>query len=205
MSYRADMLTPAVRTVDVPFERGEQRVLLRNVAWRDYIIVREAIESPSVKMTYCEGVLEIMSPSRGHEHDTKMIARLVELYAFLRRIPLNGYRSTTFRSEAAERGCEPDESYTVGRTLSNNQFPDIVIEVVHTNPLLDKLEVYRAFGVSEVWTFEDGSFVVHALVDGIYQQIERSRFLPDLDLELVARLAAYDDQQQALEELRARA
>jgi hypothetical protein len=45
-------------------------VLITGVAWRDYVIVREAIDSPGVKMTYCE----IMGPSRGHEYDKKIIA-----------------------------------------------------------------------------------------------------------------------------------
>jgi Uma2 family endonuclease len=184
------------------FDRGERRVLISGVAWRDYVIVREAIDSPGIRMTYCEGSLEIMSPSRGHEFDKKVIARLVELYAFVRRLPLNGYGSTTFRKEAKERGCEPDECYTVERQLQDGEFPDIVLEVIHTSPLLDKLSVYHAFAVPEVWLFEDGKFVVHGWTEAGYQLLERSRLLPDLDLVLLARLAAYDDQQRALEELR---
>ena len=197
------MATPAIRAPSAPFERGERRVLISGVAWRDYVIVREAIDSPGIQMTYCEGSLEIMSPSRGHEYDKKIIARLVELYVFVRRLPLNAYGSTTFRKEAAERGCEPDECYAVGRVLDDAGFPDIVLEVIHTNPLLDKLDVYRAFGVSEVWQFENGQFVIQGLGEHGYQPIERSRLLPELDFVLLARLAAYDDQQRALEELRA--
>ena len=68
-------------------------------------------------MTYCEGMLELMSPSFGHEVDKTSIARLVELYGFLRRLRLNGYGSTTFRREARQRGAEPDECYCVGRQI----------------------------------------------------------------------------------------
>jgi hypothetical protein len=35
-----------------------------------------------------------------------------------------------------------------------------------------------------------------------YDLIERSQFLPELDLALIARLAAHPDQQDALDELR---
>jgi hypothetical protein len=30
---------------------------------RDYVILREALDTPGLRMTYCEGALELMSPS----------------------------------------------------------------------------------------------------------------------------------------------
>ena len=44
-----------------------------------------------------------------------------------------------------------------------NEFPEIVLEVIHTSPLLNKLEVYAGFGVAEVWIFKDGAFTLYAL------------------------------------------
>src|SRR4051812_15447353 len=81
----------------------EQRMLLHGVSWKDYVILREALDTPGLRMTYCEGMLELTSPSFGHEADKKSIARLVELYGFLRRLRLNGYGSITFpaRGQAA--------------------------------------------------------------------------------------------------------
>jgi Uma2 family endonuclease len=180
----------------------EQRMLINGVSWKDYVLLREALDTPGLRMTYCEGMLELMSPSFGHEVDKKSIARLVELYGFLRRLRLNGYGSTTFRREAKQRGCEPDECYCVGRAMNEAEFPDIVLEVIHTNPLLDKLHVYAGLGVPEVWLFRHGAFEVHRLAGDHYELVERSRFLPELDLSLIARLAACPDQQDALDELR---
>lgn len=177
-------------------------MLLNGVSWKDYVILREALDTPGLRMTYCEGMLELMSPSFGHEADKKSIARLVELYGFLRRLRLNGYGSTTFRREARQRGAEPDECYCVGRAMKEAEFPDIALEVIHTNPLLDKLHVYVGLGVAEVWLFRHGAFEVYRLAGDHYDRIERSSFLPDLDLALIARLAAYPDQQDALDELR---
>ena len=119
----------------------EQRMVIPGVRWKDYVILREALDTPGLRMTYCEGTLELMSPSLAHEADKKSIARLVELYAFVRRVRLNGYGSTTFGREARERGAQPDECYCIGRTLKEGELPDIVLEVIHTNPLLDKLHV----------------------------------------------------------------
>jgi len=180
----------------------EQRMLLHGVRWKDYVILREALDMPGLRMTYCEGMLELMSPSFGHGVDTKAIARLIEFYGFLLRMRLNGYRSTTFRREAQQRGVEPDECYCVGRAMTEGEFPDIALEVVRTNPLLDKLTVYAGFGVREVWVFQDGAFALHRLAGDRYERVERSGFLPALDFALIARLAAYPDQQDALDELR---
>jgi len=178
-------------------------MLINGVTWKDYVILREALDTPGLRMTYCEGTLELMSPSLAHEVDKKSIARLVELYAFLRRLRLNGYGSTTFRRQAKERGAEPDECYCIGRVLKDEgQFPDIVLEVIHTAPLLDKLHVYIGFGVPEVWLFKDGAFEIYRLAGDHYDRVERSRFLPELDFALIARLAACEDQQDALDELR---
>lgn len=177
----------------------EQRMLIHGVSWKDYVILREALDTPGLRMTYLRGSLELMSPSRAHEVGKKLVARLLEHYAFRRRLPLNGYGSTTFRHEAKERGAEPDECYAWGRSIDEGQFPDLVLEVIVTSPLLDKLEVYAGFGVPEVWLFRNGVIEVHRLAGESYERVERSVLVPELDLALVARLAAGTDQLAALE------
>jgi Uma2 family endonuclease len=181
----------------------EQRMLLRNVAWKEYVILRELLDGPALRMTYLRGALELMSPSPEHELWKKNIARLVELYAHVRRIDLRGYGSTTFKSEAAERGAEPDECYLIGKKLAD--FPDIVLEVVRTAPLVDKLAIYVAFGVPEVWIFRDGAFTLHALApaSSTYLVVPTSRLMPELDFALVARFAMREDTAQALREFEA--
>jgi Uma2 family endonuclease len=145
-----------------------------------------------------------MSPSRNHERSKTILARLIELYAFLERLPLNGYGSTTFRREAKERGAEPDECWCVGRVMNEGEMPQIVLEVIETSPLLDKLDVYDGFEVPEVWIFEKGAFSLHQRRKaGGYTRIARSRLLPSLDFELLARFAQRQDQQAALEEFAA--
>lgn len=171
------------------------------VSWKDYVILREALDTPGLRMTYCKGVLELMSPSRAHERNKKTIARLIETYAFLLRLPLNGYGSTTFRREAKERGAEPDECWRLGSEMREGETPDIVLEVIETSPILDKLDVYDGLDVPEVWLFEAGAFSLHRRRRrGGYDRIARSRFLPALDFRLVARFAEREDQHVALAE-----
>jgi len=196
------MVIAAAPVPETPPASVEQRILVNGVSWKDYIIAREALDTPGLRMTYCEGTLELRTSSFAHEVDKTSIARLVELYGFLRRLRLNGYGSTTFRREARQRGCEPDECYCAGRAIKEAEFPDIALEVIHTNPLLDKLHVYVGLGVPELWLFRHGAFEIYRLAGDHYDRIERSGFLPELDLALIARLAAYPDQQDALDELR---
>lgn len=182
----------------------EQRMLIHGVSWKDYVIVRDTLDRPGLRMTYCEGALELMSPSRNHEFWKKSVARLIETYAFVRRLPLLGYGSTTFRNEVKERGVEPDECWRVGSHMKDGEIPDIVLEVICTNPLLDKLHVYDGLGVPEVWIWKSGVFEIFARApEGGYVSVPRSPALPELDFALVAPFVTREDQDVALHEMAA--
>jgi Uma2 family endonuclease len=178
-----------------PSSSDEQRVLIGNVPWATYVMLRDSIDSPSVRMTYLEGRLEIMSPSREHEVDKKQIARLLELFCLERDIPLFGYGSTTFRNEEKQRGLEPDECYSRG---ADKEIPDIALEVVKTHGALDKLDVYRGLAIREVWVHEAGAFRILALRSDHYELIPASEVLPEVDLARLASLAEERDQHAAL-------
>ena len=61
----AQVLPPeSPRTVD-----DGVRFILHGVSWGRYVLIRELLDDqPGLRMTYLEGTLEIMSPSREHEH-----------------------------------------------------------------------------------------------------------------------------------------
>ena len=183
----------------------EQRVLLTNVPWSVYVMLRDSLDSPGLRMTYLKGDLELMSPSKLHEVNKTQIARLLELFCLERDIPLFGYGSTTFRREDAERGLEPDECYSRGR---ERDVPEVALEVVVTHGTIDKLEVYRGLGIRELWVFESGAFRVLSLRGDAYARIDASEVFPEVDLTRIAHFAVQDDQHAALrafrDELRSR-
>jgi Uma2 family endonuclease len=182
----------------------DQHMIVRGVSWKDYILLREALDTPGLRMTFCEGVLELMSPSRNHELWKTTVARLIELYAFLRELPLLGYGSTTFRSEAKERGVEPDECWRVGSQMQEGEFPDIVLEVIHTSPILDKLHVYDGFDIPEVWLWKDNAFEIYLRKHGGgYELSKASALLPAVDFAVVAQFVTREDQDVALREFAA--
>jgi Uma2 family endonuclease len=190
----------AAAVASPPRSPAEQRVLAHGVSWKEYCAIRELLDGP--QMTYLHGELELMVPSFEHELWKTNIARLVELYADATGIDLYGYGGMTLKNEMAQHGCEPDECYLIGGELS--RYPQIVLGVVHTNPLLDKLEAYAQMGVPEVWVFEDGAFRIHLLDAGTksYRVAERSALTPGLDFRMLARYAVRRDTPQALREFR---
>jgi Uma2 family endonuclease len=179
----------------------EQRILL-HVSWNEYVQMRDLLEDGNLRMTYLKGCLELMSPSPLHEIWKTNIARFVELFCHIREIDLHGYGSTTFKRVLEERGAEPDECYLIGKQLQD--YPEIVLEVIHTAPLLNKLEIYSEMQVAEVWIFRDGQFTLYALQQDTYQVVDRSERIPGLDFKDLAMFVMRTDTPQALREFDAR-
>jgi len=178
----------------------EQRFLLNGVDWRTYSVLRELLDSPGLRMTYLEGALELMSPSRRHEVLKSMLGRLIEVFALERDVPLYAYGSTTFRHEAKEAGLEPDECYVLGQAL--REVPDLAIEVALTSGGLPKLAAYERLGVREVWVWLEEGFRLYELRPGGYEPLVTSRLMPGLDFDLLSRFVRREDQPAAVREFR---
>lgn len=176
----------------------EQRLVVSGVPWDTYVMLREGLDHTNLRMTYLEGTLEIMSPSRRHELQKTQIARFLELFCLERDIPLYGYGSTTWRSEAQARGLEADECYSRGE----KDLPEIAIEVIVSRGLVDKLEVYRGLGIREIWLFQAGAYTVLTLRDTGYVKIPSSEVIPEVDLSRIVTYAMRPDQHAALREFR---
>lgn len=179
-----------------------------HVDWQGYEqLLAMRGENPVPRITYLNGLAELMSPSRYHEIDKKRFARLLEAWSEVAGVPLEGYGSWTLKDKAVDRGAEADECYTVRRVAtSGDDRPDIAIEVVWTSGGIDKLEVYRKLGVREVWFYERGKLRFFALRregDDIYREIPRSDLLPELPLDILLTCMQEPDQTSAVRALRA--
>ncbi len=179
-------------------------VVLHDVSWPEYEGLLKSLgnKHPSLRLTYLEGSLEIMTTSPEHERIKTLLARLVEIWAMERDVQLEGYGSATFRRKAAKRGLEPDECYVLGGKLVD--VPDIAIEVVHRHGGIDKLAVYQGLGVPEVWFWENETVVPYVLGKKGYRKLRASRLLPDLDLaQLGDFVRGAKDQTSAVKAFRA--
>ncbi len=171
-----------------------------NVGWPQFEAIDRAFDAiPGVRLRYLDNALEIMPISEDHE-DFKAILRLL-LEAYLRANGIRFYArgGPSLGDEALGARSEPDEAYNLG---SRKPYPDLVLEVVITSGGIDKLEGYRRMGVAEVWFWEDGVLNLYGLRDdgSGYDQLNQSRLLPDLPLDLLCRYVTYHDQFDAVDE-----
>jgi len=196
------------RSTTTPVRLGEyvptsdRRIALYGKTWADFeavLAVRGDRSSP--RMTYLDGAIELVSPSRDHEGIKSLIGRLVEAYCRHQDILVRPDGSWLLRARPKEAAVEPDESYCFGPNPKAKDRPDLVIEVIWTSGGIDKLEAYRRLEVGEVWFWEDDALSVFTLDGEHYVQQERSRCLPGLDLALICKLAMLDTLNEAVDAL----
>jgi Uma2 family endonuclease len=171
--------------------------VLHNVSWETYEALLRERGNDGPRMAYDRGELEIMSPSPKHEKLKKVVARLVEAYSEELAIDIGSTGSTTFRLQLKERGLEPDESYYVqnearvrGRDidLAVDPPPDLAIEIDLRRSHLDKLGIYAALGIPEVWSHDGKRLVVHLLqASGTFTDGETSAAFPGLPIPELVR------------------
>jgi Uma2 family endonuclease len=167
----------------------EERVVLRNVSWETYERLVEEIDNPGTRLTYDEGLLEIMSPLEYHDRCKKLLGSLIDVLTEELDMSRRSTGSTTWKRRKKRKGLEADESYYLvsqpkvrGKKavdLSVDPPPDLAIEVENTSSAVDKLGIYAALGVPEVWRFDGETLTIHGLqADGQYTEQDRSRFFP---------------------------
>jgi len=179
---------------------AEQRVVLEGIRWQQYegLLATLGDDFPNLRLSYLEGTLEIMTISPEHEELKKMIAMLMEAFFQETRTRFHGMGSAAFRKAARQRGLEPDECYCLGQ---KKDVPDIAIEVILSSGTVDKLEIYRGLGVTEVW-FWDNQFAIYHLRSQQYELILKSELLPNLDITVLSRHIRPLDQFDAVMEFR---
>jgi Uma2 family endonuclease len=180
----------------------DQIVQLDGATWEDYERLLEIRGERAVpRITFLEGILEIMTPSQDHELIKSLIGCLVEVYCMEAGIRFTTVGSWTIKKRKEERGAEPDECYIFGDGRPDR--PDLAIEVIWTSGRLDKLDVYRKLGVGEVWTWRRGRIQPHVLRGDRYELVERSEVLPGLDLELLVQFLDRPSTYDAIRDFRA--
>lgn len=183
---------------------AEERIMLSGVSWGFYAACLKEFQDGGPRLTFDQGVLEIMTPSEAHERFKRLIGRMIEAMTEELGIPIRSLGSTTARRRTKQRGFEPDESYYVaseprvrGRKTLNPAAnpPDLVLEIDITSSSLDKLEVFAAFKVPEVWRYNGRELRVYALTpEGQYAQSLQSPSFPFLPLAEFERFLARRDE-----------
>ena len=90
------------------------QVLLTDVTWAEFeAILDELGEERATRLSYSNGMLEIMAPSPEHEDDKVILADLVKIILEEQGVEFRNLGSTTFKNEAMDQAVEPDECFYI--------------------------------------------------------------------------------------------
>ena len=168
-----------------------QKLILQGIDWDLYEkILDEFKESNGLHFAYDDGFLEVEVPLAKHEIPIRLLSDLISIICVEKDIDVKNFGSTTFRKRAKAKGCEPDtafyiqnEQFVRGKNdidLSKDPPPDLVIEVDVTSPSLNKLPIYAALGIAEIWIYKGKNVEFLKLVGEDYCKINYSIALPML-------------------------
>jgi Uma2 family endonuclease len=175
----------------------EQRFSLGAISWATYQEIARALNGRHVRLTYDCGRLEFMTISPRHGRLSRLLAQLVAALADEMGVPRVQFGDMTCDNEDALRGLEPDECFYLENEplvrdreeidLTVDPPPDLAIEIELSPSTKDRLAIYAALKVPEVWRFDGHRLTVHQLTDdGQYMESSESRYFPKISIsELV--------------------
>ena len=169
----------------------DQPVLMGGVSWETYeALLADGDDCRQTRMAYDQGMLEIVTPSFEHEMFRDVVSGVAEEILNASGLDYVRSGSVTLKQEELARGFEADASFYVTHAsrvrglrridLHSDPPPDLVIEVDVSRSSLDKLPIYAALGVPEVWRCQSGSVYVYRLVGSGYAETDESQVLPGL-------------------------
>jgi Uma2 family endonuclease len=168
-----------------------QHLVLSGVSWRTYNRLLRVFADRHLRISYDRGALEIMELTAKHERLKHLLGALIGTLAETLNQDIAGFGSTTLKRRDRRRGLEPDEIYFVqnelrvrGRwdfNLQRDPPPDLALEIDVPPSLLNRLGIFAALGVPEVWRWHGTNLQVYVLgSDSRYVMAERGRAFPVL-------------------------
>lgn len=164
-------------------------ISIHNLTWEDFEnILIEFGESRSLRLTYYQGTLEIMSPLAIHERPHRIIADIVKAILNIEGRDWEDFGSTTFKRPKIA-GVEPDTGLYIqnaakvrGCTRMDLEIyppPDLAIESDVTSVTID---AYTAICVPEIWIYNNHHLKIHIFENGQYKETTISPTFPNLFL-----------------------
>ncbi len=181
--------------------QSPDRVILPHISWQTYqSLIKDFEQEPALRLTYDRGVLEIRMPLDPHETYKKLLGRLLESATEELDMEIRSLGSRTCNREDLARGLEPDQCYYIQNEalvrgveqIDLNQFPppDLAIEIDITSSSINRLSIYTALGVPEVWRYDGQKLTILSLQNGEYVSQVRSTALSVLKAEDIVRFLA---------------
>jgi Uma2 family endonuclease len=177
----ASPVSPAVKPAT-----ADQSIVCPGRSWEQFKLIQQGLEaSPGVRLSYYEGIVEIVMPGREHEVFGWIIGHLLGVFLVQKGIFFQPTGAMTQEKEN-EASAQADQSFCIGAVKPT---PDLSIEVIFTSGSINKLAKYQALGVTEVWFWQDGVLNLYHLRSHGYEAIDRSELagLEALSIDLLRR------------------
>jgi Uma2 family endonuclease len=169
-------------------------MILRGISWQTYERLLEEMGESHLRLTYNNGELEFMTLSYEHENFGEWIGSLILVMSLELQIQMSSGGSTTLKRSLQKMGLEPDKCYWIKHekdmrgkkrwSALKDPPPDLAIEIDITSSWLDRLGIYAALKVPEVWRFNGKTLKVLVLGgDGKYKAKTKSLAFPLLPIE----------------------
>lgn len=174
-----------------------QQLLLQDISWQDFEEILEDLgEHRGSRISYSDGVLEIMVPLPEHEKHKEIIGEIVRILLDKLEIDFEALASTTFKNEQMNQAVEADACFyikncqaVIGKDrldLTIDPPPDLAIEIDITNRT--HFNNYLLLKVPELWRYTRKGFQIYLLQDGIYVESKASPNFPNIPVvELIER------------------
>ncbi|MDJ0676822.1 MAG: Uma2 family endonuclease [Calothrix sp. MO_167.B42] len=170
-----------------------QRVTLENISWHTFeTILEEMGDRRATRLAYDCGMLEIMTPLMPHEYNNRLLEHLVFALVDELNFNIKSIGSTTYKRQDLVKGVEPDSAFYIqneplmrGKTnldLTQDPPPDLVIEVDYSSACVDRMPIYQALGVPEVWRYAEPVMQIYQLQSGEYILCNQSQTFANLPL-----------------------
>ncbi|MBW4561553.1 MAG: Uma2 family endonuclease [Mojavia pulchra JT2-VF2] len=167
------------------------QLLIKDISWSTYKnILAELGESRSSRISYSQGILEIMAPLPEHEVAKVIIGDLVK--ALLEELDIEFWSlgSTTFDKEKMDAGVEPDDCFYIQNEaavrgkdridLTVDPPPDLAIEIDITSRT--RFNNYEVLGVPELWRWNGTKLEINMMINGKYVASTTSAIFPNLPI-----------------------
>jgi Uma2 family endonuclease len=181
-----------------------QQLLLKELNWQKFeTILSELGESRASRLSYSNGILEIMVPLPQHEKDKEIISYMVQFLLEALNIDFEPLGSTTFKNERMNQAVEPDACFyiknyqaVIGKNrlnLESDPPPDLVLEINITSRTY--LDNYRQLGVPELWRYTQSGLQINLLQEGEYIESLSSPNFPQIPIiELINQFVKQSQQ-----------
>lgn len=164
-------------------------IRLQGVTWEEYLaLLPELGENRVTRLTYNDGIVEIRMPGQLHESINRVLAAIILTLAEVLDLDCNNLGSTTLNRPDLAKGIEPDSCFYIqnaeagqGIAVPTTLSPDLAIEVDIASRSENKLSIYEAMQVPEVWLYQQDRLTIQALqADGRYAVVDQSVAFPQV-------------------------